>query len=73
MYEEKKRKLRIIGITGHAEGSEKMEEVKKIMEDVLVKPVSFESLVIFLEKYIKEISSSENQIKIAREGLGAIQ
>ena len=56
LYEQKKRKLCIVGVTGHAEGSDKLEEVKEIMGDVLVKPISFESLVIFLEKYMKEIN-----------------
>lgn len=72
-YKEKKRKLYVIGVTGHAEGSERMDEVKKIMEDVLVKPISFETLVMFLEKQIKEIINSENQTIIARERLDAIQ
>ena len=62
LYEEKNRKLCIIGVTGHAEGSERLEEVKEIMGDAIVKPISFEYLVIFLEKFIKDMISNENQM-----------
>jgi CheY-like chemotaxis protein len=54
-YEEKQQKPFVIAITGHTEGSEKMELVKKIIGHTLVKPISFESLVIFIEKFIKDL------------------
>lgn len=62
MYEEKKKRLCVIGVTGHAEGSEKLEQVKKVMGDAIVKPISFEYLVIFLDKFIKDMIISENQM-----------
>ena len=62
LYEEKKRELCVIGITGHNEGSEKVEKVKELMGTAIIKPFCFEYLVIFLEKYIKEVIS-KNQIR----------
>lgn len=61
LYEEKKRKLCIVGVTGHVEGSEKLEKVKQVMGDAIVKPISFEYLVLFLDRFIKDLMIRENK------------
>lgn len=50
-----KQKLKVIPVTGHSEGNDMLEKAKKIMGEAMFKPISFEYLVIFLEKYIREI------------------
>ena len=54
-YEEKGYPMKVVALTGHSEGSQKHSKAKSIMEDVLVKPISFDDLVCFIEKMFKKI------------------
>lgn len=54
-HEEKGFPMSVVALTGHSEGSEKYQLAKSLMEDALVKPISYDDLDCLIDKLFRKI------------------
>ena len=54
-YEEKGFPISVVALTGHSEGSEEYQLAKSLMDDALVKPISYDDLVCLVDKLFRKI------------------